>query len=78
MLAKMISITTIGDLIQNGFGLNAHCQECDRHAPVNLYRLARKYGRGASFVKSESTIRLSCSRCGASPCDNKLAPPVPF
>ena len=74
----MISISTIGDLIANGFGLNAHCEACNRYAPVNLYRLARRYGREVSFVKSESPIRLKCSQCGASPCDYKLAPPILF
>ena len=73
----MIRISTIGDLIENGFGLSAHCETCNRYAPVNLYRLARQYGRKATFVKSKNTIRLRCSRCGASPCDCKLAPPTP-
>jgi hypothetical protein len=76
-LAAMIRISTIGDLIENGYGLNAHCEACNRHAQVNLFRLADKYGREATFVKSESPIRLKCSRCGASPCDYKLAPPTP-
>jgi hypothetical protein len=46
------------DLIENDCGLNAHCESCYRHAPVNLYCLAQQYGREATFVKSESPIRL--------------------
>jgi hypothetical protein len=71
----MIRISTIGDLLENGFGLNAHCEACDRHAPVDPDRLVEKYGSEATFVKSESPIKFS--RCGASPCDYKLAPSTP-
>ena len=76
-LAGMIRIATIGDLIQNGFGLNAHCEACNRYVPVNLLTLARQYGREVTFLKPASPIRLRCSRCGSSPCDYHLAPPVP-
>lgn len=46
------------DLIENDCGLNAHCESCYRRAPANLNCLARQYGREATFVKSESSIRL--------------------
>jgi hypothetical protein len=69
--------STIGDLIGNGFGLTAHCEARNRYAPVNPHRLARQYGREATFVKGESPIRLRCSRCETSPCNYKLALPTP-
>lgn len=61
----MIRVSTIGDLIDCGYGLNGWCAACGTGRPVDVEALAARYGRGASYIKPRSPIRLRCRDCNS-------------
>lgn len=60
-----ITISTIGDLLDHGYGLDGWCPECQTGRPLDLEALVIRYGRNASYLKPGSPIRLRCRDCGA-------------
>lgn len=70
----MICLSTIGDLIGTGTGLTGWCDACGAFRALDMEALAARYGRGASYIKSESPIRIRCRDCGARG-DYQLATP---
>lgn len=60
-----ITISTIGDLIDEGYAIHAHCGRipgCGRKLDCDVYDLAIWLGRRHRFVKTKLPLR--CSRCG--------------
>lgn len=70
----MIRLSTIGDLLAYGTGLNGYCRVCKKGRQVDVHALAEKYGREASYIKGETPIKLRCKDCGARG-DYQLASP---
>lgn len=60
-----IDISTIGDLIGQRMTMSAWCPSCKTARPVDLERLAEKYGREASYIRPGSPVRIRCAACGA-------------
>lgn len=72
-----IQLATIGDLIDQGYGLTGWCPTCQTGRPVDLEALATRYGRDVTFIKPQSPIQLRCRDCGAS-ADYQLKTPDPY
>lgn len=65
MAKAAIAIETIGDLIDQGYGLAVHCGRipgCGRVLECDVYDLAIGLGRRQRFVKTRLPLR--CARCG--------------
>ena len=56
------ALSTIGDLIEDGFALAAHCLRCNRETDLDLKGLARVYGADVPIADLRS--QLHCSECG--------------
>jgi hypothetical protein len=56
------ALSTIGDLIADGFSLAAHCLRCERETDLDLSRLAALYG--ADLPIDELRAQLRCASCG--------------
>ena len=59
-----ITISTIGDLIDNDMWMTAWCPTCKTNVPIDLHRLAEKYGRDESYIVSKTRIRITHAVCG--------------
>jgi hypothetical protein len=60
-----ISISTIGDRIDAGQDMSAHCNDCQWSTTLSLEKLAEKLGRDHSALAGDLKHRLKCSRCGS-------------
>lgn len=60
-----ITISTLGDHIDEGHDISAHCGNCGRKVYLNLEMLAEKLGRDHSALVSELGTKLKCSGCGS-------------
>lgn len=56
------ALSTIGDLIEDGFALAAHCLRCNRETELDLKGLAKVYG--AELPIADLRSQLHCSECG--------------
>lgn len=56
------TIATIGDAIEAGWRLTAHCP-CGHTAELDLEALARRLGRDHSYLRQDLR-KVSCGRCG--------------
>jgi hypothetical protein len=56
------ALSTVGDLIADGFSLAAHCLRCERETDLDLGRLAALYG--ADLPIDELRAQLRCASCG--------------
>lgn len=65
-MAKPITLATLGDLIEQGYALSAHCgrRECGRHVPLDLEALIDRLGAGHSYLAHDLAPKLRCGACG--------------
>lgn len=60
-----ITISTLGDHIDEGNDISAYCDDCGRSTYLNLEKLAEKLGRGHSALVGKLGPKLKCSKCGS-------------
>lgn len=60
-----ITISTIGDFIDEGYDLFANCSDCGRRTLLPLEKLAERLGRDHGALVGQLGRKLSCSRCGS-------------
>ena len=74
---RQIVIATIGDHIENGYTIRAHCNNvrCLHNALVDLEALAARLGR--DFDTMRIRPRLRCTSCGTRDCSITVSPPYP-
>lgn len=60
-----VSISTIGDFIDEGMGITAYCGGCGRGQTLDLERLAEKLGRDHGALAGDLKPKLKCARCGS-------------
>lgn len=68
----MISVSTIGQLNQQDYGLALYCIACDRWGEADLRKLV-DVGLGA---RSITEVRFRCRKCTAL-VEKQVRPPVP-
>lgn len=65
----MITTNTLGDLIDQGYTLTAHCEanptRCTHSVELDLVALAARLGRDHSTMHKYLSPKLVCSKCGA-------------
>lgn len=69
-----ISIVTLGDHLDGGYTLTAHCF-CGRSSPVDLAALAARLGREWVPIRRQLLKRLRCTTCGGHPQCVVIGPP---
>jgi hypothetical protein len=66
---RSVSISTLGDLIDQGYTLTASCEadphNCRHSQEIDLVALAKRLGRDHSYLRQNLSHKLRCSRCGA-------------
>lgn len=60
-----ISISTLGDFIDEGMGITAYCDGCHRGQSLDLERLADRLGREHGALARDLKPKLKCARCGS-------------
>ena len=66
-----IVISTIGDLIDHGYIMWAHCRSCSEARRVDLAAVAERVGRGYPYTRP---IPLQCRECGSRDVATSLQP----
>jgi hypothetical protein len=66
-VSGVLSLTTIGGLIDNGYVLRASCNapKCRHCARLDLEALATKLGRDHGSLHKDLVPKLKCSKCGS-------------
>lgn len=66
MIANLITISTLGDLVEQGYALRAHCgrRNCGRHVSLDLEHLIGRLGSDHSYLAPDLTPKLRCGVCG--------------
>jgi hypothetical protein len=64
-VSRILSLTTIGGLIDNGYILQAHCNsiKCRHRSKLDLEELAKKLGRDHGCLHDQLAPKLYCSKC---------------
>lgn len=70
-----ITVRTLGDLIDQGYGLNGSCYPCKRYEPIDLHALAKRLGRDFVFI-NRLEGKLVCRSCKQKTVRIALAPPT--
>lgn len=75
----MITLDTIGALIDRQHGMGVHCLNpaCRRYVELDLPELARKLGRDHGCLRHDLGPRLVCSACGGKALQFTLISPLP-
>lgn len=72
-MSGAITISTIGDLIEHGYTLTAWCKT-DGARPIDLNKLAERFGRDTTYIRPQSPIRIRCAVCGERMTEWTIAP----
>ena len=76
-----LSYETIGDLDEDGHGLNIHCRQtygvtpCNHHHKADLKKMIARYGPDQSFLYDALKGKIWCLKCGSMNVDIRLAIP---
>jgi hypothetical protein len=62
----MQAITTLGQLIEGGYAITAHCGDCRHSKALDLSALAERLGPGFVAIGTPNPLmeRLRCEKCG--------------
>jgi hypothetical protein len=60
-----ITFRTLADLVQHGYGLNAHCEACGHRRDLNLDDLVRRLGADFDVIGETLEPLLRCTECDA-------------
>jgi hypothetical protein len=77
-----ISLSTIGDLIDNRHRLYICCeakaggQRCNRNSLADLEALAARLGRGHGWLLVHLSGKFRCARCGSKAISLRIHPPT--
>jgi hypothetical protein len=63
MAQQPINIRTLGDLVRNGYGLNAHCEACGHRRDLNLDDLVKRLGEDFDVIGKTLEPLLRCIEC---------------
>lgn len=74
-MSEATKLETLGDLIDQGYGLEGSCYPCKRFAPIDPRALAKRLGRDFVFI-SNLDGKLRCKQCGQKTVRVNLAPPT--
>lgn len=74
-----ISISTIADMIDEGYAISIHCNgtDCHHSATIDLEALAGKIGRDHRALAKDLLPYFRCGRCGSKDMAFNLHPPAP-
>ncbi|ATU94088.1 hypothetical protein B5P45_12895 [Phyllobacterium zundukense] len=58
---------TVGDMIDRGHSLWAHCysRDCHHSSQIDLTELARRLGRDHAAMREDLVPKFRCSACGS-------------
>ena len=72
------TLSTIGDMIEEGYEISAHCggTGCHHWSRLDLTVLAKRLGRDHSARAEALTPYFRCSKCGSKDVSYTLSPPV--
>lgn len=62
---RAIRVQTLGDLVANGYGMNATCELCRHRADLDMDALVAKFGKGFCYIGAHFDNHFVCGRCGA-------------
>lgn len=75
MPEEATNLETLGDLIDQGYGLEGSCYPCKRFAPIDPQQLAKRLGRDFVFINNLNG-KLRCTKCKQKTVTVNLAPPT--
>ena len=67
----LLSLSTIGDLEEDGYGLTIFCLEthdltpCNCHHKIDLKKMIARHGKDQSFLHESLKGKVWCPRCGS-------------
>lgn len=62
-MPRSITISTLGDLADNGMGLRWACNDCSRDLELTLASAIRRWGRDQTYVRWRAPVK--CAGCGS-------------
>ncbi|MBB4001000.1 hypothetical protein GGR03_000047 [Aurantimonas endophytica] len=60
---QSFTISTLGDLVDNGMGIAWACDDCHRDLDLTLSRAIEMWGHDQTYVRWKAPVR--CVRCGS-------------
>ena len=78
MPEKTTTNETLGDLLDQGYGLNGHCLNCNRNAPIDVQMLVDRLGRKFIHLFGNLELKMRCTNCGQKQLQINLAAPLRY
>lgn len=74
MTERFIDLNRLDGMVQYGYRLTAHCENCGHYGPVDLNKLIAKFGSDFDTVdrRDELVAALRCTKCGGSNVDIRM------
>ena len=66
---------TLGECLDNGYGITATYTLCWHSAPLDLEALAAKLGRDHGALRDDLVPKLRCTQCGSKRIGLTIIPP---
>ena len=71
-MQREVTLSTLRDLADRGYGLNAMCSRCRHRADLDMHALIERLGGDHPYLRPAIDRHLVCSACGSKEVETQL------